>query len=326
MIIDAHAHLVPPALLEELQDRRTDFPSVEIIAKDGGVSFSFAGKPATRPVSPGLTNVQKRLQWMDDNGIDRQVVGGWLDMFGNDLPADEGVAWARTINAHLKAAETENGGRFIGLAVLPMQSGAMAAAVLREAWAQGFSGTMIGTQPKGKGGVLDDPDLDPFWEAADELGAIVAIHPVFDAGDDRVKFKGMENAIGRITDTLIAVSRIIYSGHVARYSNAKIVVGIGGSALPYVLGRLKRNHSLHPEDMADPAEALSLLWYDTLLHDPVALRLLIDTVGADRVMLGSDMPFPIGDPAPRAILDSLDLDAATRASIEGGLVQRLMQH
>ena len=133
------------------------------------------------------------------------------------------------------------------------------------------------------------------------------------------------NAVGRITDTLIAVSRIVYSGHVARYANAKIVVGIGGSALPYVLGRLKRNHSLHPDDMADPAEALSMMWYDTLLHDPAALRLLIDTVGADRVMLGSDMPFPIGDPRPRAILDGLDLGVADRQSIEGGLAQRLMQ-
>ena len=184
---------------------------------------------------------------------------------------------------------------------------------------------MIGTQPKGKGGVLDDPALDPFWQAADALGSVVAIHPVFDAGDDRVKFKGMENAVGRITDTLIAVSRIIYSGHVARYRNARIVVGIGGAALPYVVGRLKRNHSLHPEDMADPAEALSMLWYDTLVHDPAALRFLIDTVGADRVMLGSDMPFPIGDPAPRAILKGLDLSPAEIGSIEGGLAQRLLR-
>lgn len=325
MIIDAHAHFVPLSLLEELQDRKSEFPGVEIISKDGGIAFSFAGKPPTRPVSPGLTNLGKRLQWMDENGIERQVVAGWLDMFGNDLPAAEGAAWARIINRHLKEAERQSGGRLVGLAVLPLQDGTLAAEVLREAHRQGFGGTMIGTQPKGKGGVLDDPALDPFWQAADALGSVVAIHPVFDAGDDRVKFKGMENAVGRITDTLIAVSRIIYSGHVARYRNARIIVGIGGAALPYVVGRLKRNHSLHPEDMADPAEALSMLWYDTLVHDPAALRFLIDTVGADRVMLGSDMPFPIGDPAPRAILEGLDLGPAEIGSIEGGLAQRLLR-
>jgi len=324
MIIDAHAHLVPPALLDELRDRRTEFPSVTMTEKDGSLAFSFAGKPSTRPVSPGLTNLAKRLSWMDENGIDRQVVAGWLDMFGNDLPAEEGAEWARTINRHLKQAEQDSGGRFIGLSVVPLQDGARAAEVLREAHASGFKGTMIGTQPKGKGGVLDDADLDPFWQAANELGSIVAIHPVFDAGDDRVKFSGMENAVGRITDTLIAVSRIIYSGHVERYSNVKFLIGIGGAALPYVIGRLKRNHSLHPEDMADPAKALSMMYYDTLLHDSAALKLLIDTVGTDRIMLGSDMPFPIGDPRPRAILDGVGIDEAQRRSIEGGLAEKLL--
>lgn len=324
MIIDAHAHLVPPALLDELRDRRSEFPSVEMIEKDGSLAFSFAGKPATRPVSPGLTNVAKRLAWMDENGIDRQVVGGWVDMFGNDLPAEEGAAWARIINSHMKRVEKESGDRFIGLAVVPLQDGARAAEVLREAHGQCFAGTMIGTQPKGKGGVLDDPSLDPFWQAANELGSIVSIHPVFDSGDDRVKFHGMENAVGRITDTLIAVSRIIYSGHVERYPGVKFMIGIGGAALPYVIGRLKRNHSLHPQDMADPAKALSMMYFDTLVHDPAALQLLLDTVGADRLMLGSDMPFPIGDSAPRAILHQVRLDDDQRKSIEGGLIERLL--
>jgi aminocarboxymuconate-semialdehyde decarboxylase len=325
MIIDAHAHLVPPSLLEELQDRATDFPAVAIAPKDGSVTFSFAGKKTTRPVSPGLTDLDKRIAWMDAQGIDRQVVAGWLDMFGNDLPAAEGAEWARTINRHLKQAEADSGGRFAGLAVLPTQDGELAAQVLREAHEAGFSGTMIGTQPDNGGGELDDPALDPFWQAAHELGSIVAIHPVFDAGDARVRDWGMPNALGRITDSLIAVTRIIYSGHVEKYSNAKIVVGIGGAALPYVIGRLAHNHKLHPEDMADPVKAMSMLYYDTLLHDPKALQLLIDTVGADRIMLGSDMPFPIGDPTPLAILDGVNLSEADRASIEHGLAERLMR-
>lgn len=324
MIIDAHAHLVPPKLLEELQDRASEFPSVAITPKDGSVSFAFAGKKPTRPVAPGLTNIEKRLGWMDAQGIDRQVVAGWLDMFGNDLPVEEGTAWARTINAHLKAVGEETGGRFAGLAVVPTQDGAAAAEVLREAHGQGFSGTMIGTQPDNGGGELDDPALEPFWQAAHELGSIVAIHPVFDAGDARVRDFGMPNALGRITDSLIAVTRIIYSGHVEKYSGAKIVIGIGGAALPFVIGRLRHNHALHPEDMADPVKAMSLLYYDTLLHDPRALQLLIDCVGAERIMLGSDMPFPIGDPKPRDILDGVTLTSEQRESIESGLALKLM--
>jgi aminocarboxymuconate-semialdehyde decarboxylase len=133
----------------------------------------------------------------------------------------------------------------------------------------------------------------------------------------------MANAVGRITDTLIAVSRLIYAGHVKRFANAKILIGIGGAGLPYVLGRLMRNASLD-DSLGDPREALSMMYYDTLLHDPAALRLLLDTVGADRVMLGSDMPFPIGDPTPRAILDGAGVSAADRDLIESGVASSLL--
>ena len=78
---------------------------------------------------------------------------------------------------------------------------------------------------------IDDPTLTPFWEAANQLGSVVFIHPVFESGDDRVHDYGMANAVGRITDTLIAMSRLIYAGHVTRYANAKIVAGIGGLKL-----------------------------------------------------------------------------------------------
>ena len=324
MIIDAHAHFVPPELLDELRDRRTEFPSVELTDAKDSVAFSFSGKKATRPVAGFLRDMPKRLAWMDDNGIDLQVIAGWLDMFGNDLPPEEGTEWARTINRHLRAVAEGSNDRFRSLCVVPLQDGDRAAEVLREAMGQGFAGTMIGTQTIGKGGVLDDPTLDPCWEAADELGALVSIHPVFDAGDDRVHDYGMANAVGRITDTLIAVSRIIYSGHVARYANAKILIGIGGAALPYVIGRLERNASLD-ESLADPRAALGQLYYDTLLHDPAALKLLLETVGAERVMLGSDMPFPIGDPAPRAILDRAGTSAPDRALIESGVASALLK-
>ncbi|RUT34674.1 amidohydrolase [Arsenicitalea aurantiaca] len=323
MIIDCHAHLVPPSLLAALKEKKAEFPSVKMIEDGASLAFSFAGRKATRPVSKPLSDIDGRLAWMDREGIDKQVVGGWLDMFGYELPVDEGAAWSRLINAHLLDAAARQD-RFIPLATVPLQDGARAAEVLREAHAAGMKGTMIGTQPKGVGGVLDDPSLDPFWQAADELGSIVFIHPVFESGDDRVHDYGMANAVGRITDTLIAVSRIIYSGHVTRYGNAKIVIGIGGSALPFVLGRLRRNYSLHTDTLADPDAAMAKLWFDTILQDADALDLLVKCVGTERVMMGSDMPFPIGDPTPRAILSDAALDDAQRNALDGGNARRLL--
>src|SRR6185312_8159204 len=163
-----------------------------------------------------------------------------------------------------------------------------------------------------------------FWETANALGSVIFIHPVFESGDNRVHDYGMANAVGRVTDMLIAVSRLIYAGHVTRYSNVKIVVGIGGSALPYVVGRLRRNVAVSKEKLGDPDAALAAFYYDTILQDRRSLRFLADVVGADRIMMGSDMPFPIGDLEPLKIVAETQFSGAERVSINGGLAARLL--
>jgi aminocarboxymuconate-semialdehyde decarboxylase len=322
MIIDCHAHIVPPALLDAIRADKAQFPSIKVIEEGGSLGFSFAGNKPTRPVSKPLSDIAARLAWLDTNKIDRQVVGGWLDMFAYEIPIEEGLRWSRLINTHLAKLAKEQP-RFIPLATVPLQDGARAAEVLKEAHSQGFKGAMIGTQPKGKGGVLDDPSLLPFWEAANSLGSIIFIHPVFESGDDRVHDYGMANAVGRITDTLIAMSRLIYAGHVTRFANMKVVAGIGGAALPYVIGRLRRNYSLDKDKLGDPDAALASMYYDTIVQDTRTLRYLADIVGPDRIMMGSDMPFPIGDLAPLKIVQETSFTDAERAGINGGVVQKL---
>ena len=98
-------------------------------------------------------------------------------------------------------------------------------------------------------------DLDPFWQAADETGALIHIHPSFDAGDVRVNDFGLANGLGRITDAAVAVARLISAGHIAKYKNAKFFAPMGAAALPFVLGRLKRNHAITP-GIGDPVAAL----------------------------------------------------------------------
>src|SRR5215207_4013066 len=243
VIVDAHAHLVPPELIATVQKERARFPSLRLVEEPGGLTMSFAGSKPTRPVAKGLSDIPTRLAWMDKQGIDRQVVGGWVDIFGYQLPATEGEAWSRLTNeVQLAAVKAEP--RFAALATVPLQDGARAAAVLKGAMGSGFPGAMIGTLPRGIGSVLDHADLDPFWAAADETGAVIHIHPTFDAGDIRVNDYNLANAVGRIADALVAVARLIASGHVTRYGNARIVIPMGAAGLPFVLGRLKRNHQI----------------------------------------------------------------------------------
>jgi aminocarboxymuconate-semialdehyde decarboxylase len=323
MIVDCHAHLMPPATLDLMRKESARFPSVRLIEEGGSLAFSFAGNKPTRPVAKGLTYIPARIAWMDKNGIDYQVVGGWVDSFGYEIPISEGEIWSRLINdALLDSYKSQP--RIIPLATVPLQDGARAAVVLKQALAAGFRGAMISTLPRGIGSVLDAPDLDPFWKAADETGALIHIHPSFDAGDSRVNDYGLPNGVGRVSDAIVAVSRLLMSGHVAKYRNAKIFVPIGAAGLPFVVGRLKKTQTITP-GTADPMEALPLLYTDTIVHDPRVLRFVVEIMGTERLMLGSDMPFPIGDEEPLKVVDAAGLRPDQIASINGGLAQKLFR-
>jgi aminocarboxymuconate-semialdehyde decarboxylase len=322
MIIDVHAHLVPPDLLAAIRKDAAKFPNVRQIEDAHGLALAFAGGKPTRPVSKPLSDIPGRLAWMAKNNIARQVVGGWVDMFGYELPGPEAEAWARLANdTMLAAAKTEP--HFVPLATVPLGDGARAAAVLKDAIKAGFAGAMIGTLPRGVGSTLDHADLDAFWQAADEAGAFIHIHPSFDAGDVRVNDFGLANGLGRITDAAIAVARLISAGHVAKYKQVKFFAPMGAAALPFVLGRLKRNHAITP-GIGDPVAALASIYTDTILHDVRVLKFVIEMMGTERLMMGSDMPFPIGDTEPAKIVTDAGLSAAQTASINGGLAAQLL--
>ncbi|HUI19008.1 MAG TPA: amidohydrolase family protein [Alphaproteobacteria bacterium] len=324
MIVDSHAHFVPSSLLEALGAQSRLFPSVKVSRDAGGIRLAFAGAEPTRPVSPKLSDIAERETWLAEEGIDRQLVGGWLDMFGYELPPDEGAEWCRFMNEHLRSG-SEKLAALAPLATVPLQNGARAAAVLEEALGAGFHGAMIGTQPKGSGGALDDPDLTPFWEAASASQAAIFLHPMYACGDDRLRDYDLVNAVGRLTDTTTAVARLLFSGHLQRYPGLRLIVSHGGAGLPYALGRLKRNHAIHPGKYADPADGFSRLYFDTVLFEPRALRFLCDLAGADKVMLGSDYPFPIGDSAPLRIVEKTALSAVERRAILGDTAARVFR-
>ena len=324
MIVDSHAHFVPAAMLETLRAERRLFPSVAVTADAGGTRLAFAGAAPTRPVAPKLGDVAARKSWLMSQRIDRQVVGGWLDMFGYELPPEEGADWCRFLNEHMLKGAAQLAG-LAPLACVPLQKGALAARVLEEALDQGFHGAMIGTQPKGVGGGLDDADLDPFWAAASSRQATIFLHPMFACGDDRLADYDLVNAVGRLTDTTIAVARLLFSGHLARFPGMSLIVSHGGAALPYALGRLKRNHAIHPGKYADPVEGFRRLYFDTVLFEARALRFLAEIAGADKLVLGSDHPFPIGDSEPLRVVEEAGFAEAERRAILGDTAARLFR-
>ena len=198
----------------------------------------------------------------------------------------------------------------------------MAAKVLEDALKAGFHGAMIGTQPKGGHGNLDDPDLDPFWETASDLKATIYLHPMFGCGDERMLDYQLLNIIGRGTDTITAVSRLIYSGHLLKYSGMNFVLSHGGGGLPFLLGRMRCGQAHNP-DFGDPQASMEACYYDTVVHDANTLEFVCKQFGADRVMLGSDYPFAVGDLEPCKVVHDTNLTEAEKADIFGNVAERV---
>jgi len=317
MIIDIHAHFIPTLLFQRFEAERAKFPSVTLVQDEKGRRMQFPGGEMTRPIMPRLSDLADRLAWMDKNGIDHQFVGGWLDSFGYELPAAEGLAWSRFINACMKEALAGQT-RFTPLATVPLQDGKLAAEVLRESMDAGFGGLMIGTLPKGQGGNLDDPNLDAFWQAASDLKAGIFLHPMFLCGEPRLADYDLVNAIGRVADTSIAVARLLHSGHLLKYPGVKLVISHAGAALPYVLGRLARNFTIAQGKYADPRKGFEALYFDSIVFDQDAFEFLAKKAGPGKVMLGSDMPFPIGDLEPQKLIHAAHIDANEKQAMLGG--------
>jgi aminocarboxymuconate-semialdehyde decarboxylase len=329
--IDVHAHHLPAAFLRRVREpaARRDFPHVQVEEGTGGaLRFKVGSEPWTRPVAPPLVALEKRTAKLAGSAIALQLNGGWLDVFGYSLPPEEGAAWSASLNDALReslAEATTNDVTYLPLATVPLQDGALAAAELTRALAHGHAGAMIGTWIAGEGRDLDDRDLEPFWAAAAAAGAPVFIHPVFAGGGDDVRIHdlGLANAVARPNETALAMSRLLYAGVLQRHPGLKLVVAHGGGALPAILGRLGRNYDVlraAGENVADPREGFAQLYFDSVVFDPQALRALLAVARPDRVMLGSDDPFPIGDPAPRAVIEAplVALDAPTQARLLTG--------
>lgn len=327
--VDVHAHHVPEAFLRRLREAAMQraFPHCRVEEVSGGaLRFKIGDEPWTRPIAPSLVTLAKRTEKLASSAIAVQLNGGWLDIFGYSLPADEGAAWSAFFNDALRESLAEASGAdvaYLPLATVPLQDGKLAAEELARAVASGHAGAMIGTWIAGPNGGrdLDDPDLEQFWARAAALGVPVFVHPVYPGGSDNVRIHdyGLANAV-RPNETALAMSRLLYAGIPQRYPGLKLVVAHGGGALPALLGRLVRNYDVlraAGESLADPREGFRTLYFDSVVFDPATLGALLGVARPDGVMLGSDDPFPIGDPQPRAVIEApeLELDAAQRKKL-----------
>jgi aminocarboxymuconate-semialdehyde decarboxylase len=233
------------------------------------------------------------------------------------LPAEQGVAWSRLLN-DCAAADLDGVEGFVALATVPLQDPVEAAFELRRAVEElGMRGVMIDTNVAGRS-LLDLP-LDPFWEMVSHLGVPVVLHPFNTPAEDRLARFYLNNVVAYPYETTLAAAEIIFSGLLDRFPGLRVLLVHGGGFLPYQIGRLDRAWLTREENRRlcgkPPSAWLRSFYYDTLSHDAASLRFLIDRVGFDRVLLGSDFPFGMGDPNPARVVENCGVDALSLRAI-----------
>lgn len=327
MSIDVHAHCVPVGVIDALVAEGGRY-GIEIAEQDGKRKAIIAGRVHAAPLRADLSDLGHRLAAMDGAGVDVQILSSWIDMTAYALDADTGTRYARMFNEALAATAAQRPERFRAVCTVPLQDAQRAAAELRHAVAElGMVGVEIATTVDGRD--LDDRGLEPFWATAEELRCLVLVHPYQSLAGRGVSRYFLGNLVGNPAESTIALAHLVFGGVLERHPDLQVCLVHGGGFAPYQAGRWDRGFRVNARGAAQnltqaPSQWLRRLYYDTVLHSPASLRFLIDTVGAEHVVLGSDYPFEMGEPTPIATLDGVDgLDSAARELILRGNLERL---
>jgi aminocarboxymuconate-semialdehyde decarboxylase len=240
---------------------------------------------------------------MDARGIDISLMSLAPTLFHYWVDTTEGTALARMANDALAAMVEASQGRLAGLAALPMQDPPGAARELRRAVEElGFLGAHIGTTVESQ--PLDDPKFDPLWEAASTLGVPMVLHPYYVSLRPGYEDFYLTNLFANPLETALAASRLIFSGTLDRFPDLDFVLVHAGGFLPYQIGRLDHGWNVRPEPRVKlerpPGETLRRFYFDTITHHDAALSWLVELVGEDRVLLGTDLSFDMADENPVA--------------------------
>jgi aminocarboxymuconate-semialdehyde decarboxylase len=245
-----------------------------------------------------------------------------MDFSAYVLDPEDGAWLARSLNETTMDAIAAHQDRLLAMAAVPLQAPELAANELRHAIEElGMVAVEVATSVVDS--ELDDPGLDPFWAAAQDLDVVVLIHPYASLGNERLGSYFLSNIVGNPAEETVAAAHLIYGGVLERFPDLKVCLTHGGGFLPYQIGRQDRGFESRSDVTgkklsSPPSSFLKRFYYDTVVHDPDALRFLVERVGSDRVVLGSDYPFPMGDPDPVGTVKAASLDNDVVAAILSG--------
>lgn len=317
MTIDIHTHIMP--------DRMPNW-----VAKFGYGEFihlehrnckacMMKGDRLFREVDANCFDAEVRLSEMDLTGVHQQVLSTIPVLFNYWAKPVDGYATSRFFNDHIAETISRYPKRFIGLGTVPLQDVDLAIREMERCVQElAFPGLQIGTNINQLN--LGDPIFRPFFKRAEELGCALFIHPWEMMGEQHIQQYWLPWLVGMPAETTRAICSLIFSGVLEAFPRLRFAFAHGGGSFPYTLGRIQHGFDVRPDLVAihnavDPTQYVGRFWVDSLVHDPSALRFLVDRMGAENVCLGSDYPFPLGEAHPGKLIHDVYPDAVTRDAL-----------
>jgi aminocarboxymuconate-semialdehyde decarboxylase len=316
--IDIHAHVIVPEVYAVAAEHNifSELPT------DPGVTDEIRGKIKERAglVLGRMSDVTERIAKMDAMGVDVQVLSASLVHQGLEwADAQTSLRLARTTNDWIAKVVAAHPARFMGLGTLPLHVPGLVVAELERCRRElGLIGVAISSSAGGL--ELGDPALRPFWAAAEALSAVVYIHPGGNR-DRRFKRFSLWNSVGQAFEETMAISSLMYDGVLEAFPRLKICISHGGGYMPFYMGRIDRNYLEKANTRVNmskpPIDYLRMLYFDSCVYERPVLHHLVDKVGADRVLLGSD--YPVGETKPiEFVRETQTLSSAQKEQIVRG--------
>lgn len=299
MVVDTHSHFIPESFIKLLKEGDAELQAK--LVEKGGQTFVSHNQGYVYPLFPGFHDLSYRLKEMDKAKIDIAVLSTAPPMFYYWAPSQLASRVARIINDGIKQAVDDYPDRFRGMGTVPLQNPEAAIEELRYCVNKlGFKSVLIGSNIEGK--QFDDPVFLPFFQECAKLGVLINLHPYY-VGDKKMFEKYyLTNLLGNPLDTAVAISHLIFGGVFDKCPGLKIFAAHGGGFLPYQIGRLQHGYEVRNEPKANncgaPLSYMKQIYFDSILFNQKALRYLVDLVGSDRVMMGTDYPFDMGEDNP----------------------------
>ena len=322
-IVDFHNHYYPPEYVEALRSSRSGVR----------VTYDAEGNPCVHYpgdyniLVPGHRDIDYREQVLKDHGVDTQLITFTTPGVHVEPPATS-VALAREVNDSFARVVRDKKGRFVSLATLPLNDPAASVIELERAMKElGMPGAMVFSNVNHV--ALADEVYAPLWKKADELGAVIYIHPTDPQGVEAMLDYWLMPLVGFLMDTTLAAAKLVFAGVVERHPRIKWVLTHMGGATPYLAERYDRGYRAFAECRKNitkpPSEYLKDFYFDTVNFNPDAVKFAISFAGVDHILAGSDYPHQIGSiPLMLETIDKLGLDTASKEKILGGNAVKLL--